>query len=413
VGGGVDEVAYSGSAKLIGSSTGSFSYASVSGEADNKAGTDYYSLQVNSETFATNTPYTGNKAATAMEQFLFLNDPGNSTGYILIQYWLNGYQGQYGSCPSTGPPGGGNWTVYSGNCYANSLAGAVASEPSTNLINMVMKGYANYNSADQAVFCSFYNGEEFCVAVAGTEQVLNLYKHWHHSEFNVFGYGYGSQANFNKGTSLTVVNSLQDQASNTIVPSCASAGYTTETNNLNLGSCSASSNGIIFPEFNGPVAQAYMTLSYVVIGGGTPSAPIFYYYAKGGAKTLTLTKKPKIVSVDAGTTWWVSPNPLSGSSSSQQWIADASTVTGIASNETVTFTFQHQYYLTMHAKGLGSVVPVSGWQNSGLTVTITAIPNSGHKFNSWTGTGLGCYKGTSNPATVTMNAAITETATFT
>jgi hypothetical protein len=66
----------------------------------------------------------------------------------------------------------------------------------------------------------------------------------------------------------------------------------------------------------------------------------------------------------------------------------------------------------MKTSGPGSVTPNSGWQNSGAKVTITATPNSGHKFKSWTGKGTGSYTGTKNPATLTMNSAITETANF-
>jgi hypothetical protein len=60
----------------------------------------------------------------------------------------------------------------------------------------------------------------------------------------------------------------------------------------------------------------------------------------------------------------------------------------------------------------GTVTPSSGWYNSGARVTIRATATSGHKFKSWTGTGTGSYTGTKNPAIITMNAAITETATF-
>jgi len=67
----------------------------------------------------------------------------------------------------------------------------------------------------------------------------------------------------------------------------------------------------------------------------------------------------------------------------------------------------------MKVSGPGTVKPGTGWQNSGAKVTITATPNSGHKFTKWTGVGTGSYTGTSASHTITMNAAITETATFT
>jgi hypothetical protein len=72
-----------------------------------------------------------------------------------------------------------------------------------------------------------------------------------------------------------------------------------------------------------------------------------------------------------------------------------------------------QYNLTMVSKGPGSTAPSSGSYDKGTKVTITAKPDSGHEFKSWTGTGAGSYTGPDPSHTITMNAAITETATFT
>ncbi|MBI4547791.1 MAG: putative Ig domain-containing protein, partial [Ignavibacteriae bacterium] len=75
--------------------------------------------------------------------------------------------------------------------------------------------------------------------------------------------------------------------------------------------------------------------------------------------------------------------------------------------------FTTQYFLTMIANTGGTVSPVSNWYNSGQVVSISATPSSGYSFSSWTGTGTGSYTGPNNPATVTMNSPITETANFT
>ena len=86
-------------------------------------------------------------------------------------------------------------------------------------------------------------------------------------------------------------------------------------------------------------------------------------------------------------------------------------------NKTYTATFTTQYYLTMaHGTG-GTVIPASGWKNSGATVSITATPTNNNQvsysFSGWTGGGAGSYSGTNNPASITMNGPITETASFT
>jgi hypothetical protein len=379
-------------------------------------GVNEFGLQVNSQFFpGVSTPYTGYKSGYefSWEQFVFANDPSGEYGtQIFIQYWLAGYESAYGSCPATPPPLGNGWYVYGGDCYANSASIPVPTQTASNLANLALTGLANVASNDENLFCVSGGG---CYAVALTDQVVDLYQYWLQSEFNVFGLGDGSQANFNAGTSITVANALKDQSGNVIVPSCVNAGYTGETNNLELGSCSSESSGeIVFSESNAASSTVTMTVSYSIVGGGTPTAPVFHYVLDGVSKSLTLKKTSKSVSVDAGSTWYVTPSTgiLKGSTSTQQWYANPSTLTGTASAGSMVFTFQRQYYLTMQVNGPGSVSQNSGWYDAGQKVPISATPNPGDTFTSWTGTGKGCYTGTSNPATVTMSSAITETANF-
>jgi hypothetical protein len=82
------------------------------------------------------------------------------------------------------------------------------------------------------------------------------------------------------------------------------------------------------------------------------------------------------------------------------------------SGTTYTANFPTQYYLTMSAGTGGTVNPSSGWYDSGVGVSISATPNSGYSLSGWTGNGSGSYSGVNNPASVTMNAPITETGNF-
>jgi len=77
-------------------------------------------------------------------------------------------------------------------------------------------------------------------------------------------------------------------------------------------------------------------------------------------------------------------------------------------SETISYSVS-AYYLTMSAGSGGTVTPTSEWVSSGSHVTITATPNSGYSFGSWSGSG---YSGSSVSATITMNSPITETASF-
>jgi Divergent InlB B-repeat domain/Beta-galactosidase len=86
-------------------------------------------------------------------------------------------------------------------------------------------------------------------------------------------------------------------------------------------------------------------------------------------------------------------------------------------NKTYTAIFTKQYYLTMsHGTG-GTVTPSNGWRTSGAVVSISATPISNssvsYNFSDWTGSGTGSYSGSNNPASITMNGPITETASFT
>jgi len=267
VGNGNDEVAKAPSGKLIGRSIGSFkSVTGLTSETDvcvgpppfctsGGEGSNSYSLQVNSQLFATNTAYTNDEPllcispsnVCAWEQFVLETSPGGFSG-IYIQYWLINYHSWYGDCPSTGPPGGSAWTATGGDCYANSAAAAVSSEPASKLAQLSLGAYANQNGAghDKVNFC--VSGS--CHVVVLTDQVLNLYKYWKDSEFNVIGFGDGSRAEFNSGTKITVVNTLKSPTDGLLKPSCVNTGYTGETNNLNLGSCSSGNTYIQFTESN-------------------------------------------------------------------------------------------------------------------------------------------------------------------
>jgi uncharacterized repeat protein (TIGR02543 family) len=70
-----------------------------------------------------------------------------------------------------------------------------------------------------------------------------------------------------------------------------------------------------------------------------------------------------------------------------------------------------QYSLTINTVGSGSVAlsPTGGTYDSGTAVTLTATPAIGFQFSGWSGD----LSGTTNPATITMNANKSVTATFT
>ena len=160
------------------------------------------------------------------------------------------------------------------------------------------------------------------------------------------------------------------------------------------------------------IPKATMTISYEIIGGGSPPAPSFNFIQGGLSKSYVLTGNHTPISVDAAGTWSVTPNPLAGSSS-ERWESNQP-LSGSASDISLVFVFYHQYYLSTQASPLagGSVSPGSEWLNSDEAVEIQATPAAGYNFFSWTGIGTDSYSGESNPVTITMNSPITETANF-
>jgi len=283
----------------IGSSTGSFpSVSGLTSEYDGGAtgcspaglqnkggvstfscgdgGANDFSLQINSQkAFITQSNYIQSAGgsifnAQGWEQFDFTNDPNGPHGAsIFISYWLINYN-ENGVCPGTPPPGGISWRAVGPNCFSNGPSMSVPSQTVSNLGALVFTASANYgNSGNDVVTICIGNK---CYKEAMPDQVLNLYKVWNQSEFNILGVQGGSQAVFNSGTTITVENTLKDQSGKQIVPSCYGGGTTGESNNLYLGACAVKDDSIVFPESNG--IQALVTGVASGSGSVSPNCPL-------------------------------------------------------------------------------------------------------------------------------------------
>ena len=85
------------------------------------------------------------------------------------------------------------------------------------------------------------------------------------------------------------------------------------------------------------------TVSYSISGGGTPTAPGFNFLFGGTAYTYTMTTTATGVFVDPGSAWSVSPNPLTGSGSTERWETNA-VISGTATTSiTVSPVYYNQY----------------------------------------------------------------------
>jgi hypothetical protein len=201
--------------------------------SESGAGTsNAYTLQLNSEFFPTTTCTGGQPGCQGWEQFVFYN-PVTSESLAFIQYWMLDYGDP---CPSGWAPGGGT------DCYRNSVYGVVVpTQTIAPLGQMTLTGVAPSGATDDSVTLSI--GTQL-YSLTGDAYFPDLAQHWGTSEFNVFGPGNSSQAQFNAGVTM-VVRTAAD--SGVAAPSCVEEGFTAETNNLTLMTVGAGQEDSAWP----------------------------------------------------------------------------------------------------------------------------------------------------------------------
>ena len=219
-------------------SQGDGSFPTVTGvRKETDSGSNVYSIQLNSQFFASPacSGAANPKNCLGWEQFVY----SSSSRAGFMQYWLINYGSR---CPS------GGWMSYSGDCYRNSAAVGIPQEAITLLSGLSLSGAAVSGGQDTLVFTT----PSRAYSTTGADTVVTLANYWNAAEFNVIGDGGGSEAKFNRGSSVTVNIALEDGSTN--APTCqAHDGTTGETNNLNLGPCTTaggSTPSVTFTELN-------------------------------------------------------------------------------------------------------------------------------------------------------------------
>jgi hypothetical protein len=169
-----------------------------------------------------------------------------------MQYWLINF----------GTPCPRGWNTFAPDCYKNSRAVSAPKQSITQLAHLKLSGSAVTSGTDTLIFTTEINA----YSTTGKDSGVDLATDWHASEFNIIGDGGGSEAVFNKGSSITVKIAVTDGS--TTKPTCGGrhAGTTGETNNLTLKSCTAtggSTPSIQFSESNG---KKFILLARVLRG---------------------------------------------------------------------------------------------------------------------------------------------------
>jgi hypothetical protein len=87
-------------------------------------------------------------------------------------------------------------------------------------------------------------------------------------------------------------------------------------------------------------------------------------------------------------------------------------VDGKDTNVTIVYVTQYQLIMSVTPANAGVASPGSGWYNAFSKVELSAFAGEYYSFNSWSGIGSGAYSGDAATPTVTMNAPVTELASF-
>lgn len=215
-----------------------------------------FGLQLNTESFnspACASSMTGN--CVAWQQFLYMID--KNAAWVLMEYWLLGYGSP---CPGTsgrpqvpGMPAGLKWISTGSDCMFDSYSMALKSENINDLAKLSLLASAD-NGANDSVVATGTDNSHFIYGVSLPDSILNLASAWGEAEFNVVGFVGGAQAVFNPHAAAIVRVNVQNGTANP--PGVLGAGFTGESNNLNLAGQRCSFGGnvphIIFGEASEP-----------------------------------------------------------------------------------------------------------------------------------------------------------------
>lgn len=166
--------------------------------------------------------------------------------------------------------------------------------------------------------------------------------------------------------------------------------------------------------------QYRVSLGYSIIGGGTPpNPPQFASTSLGSPAVIKVPGNATTSWFDAGSAYSFT-SVLNSSTSAERWSDAGGNGSGgapsvISSPDlSLSEAYTHQFYadFAVNDPRGGSVSQSSGWLEAGSSLHASAIPNSQWQFETWNGSGVGAFSGTSSVIDVTVKGPLTEVATF-
>jgi hypothetical protein len=222
-------------ASPISSATGSFPSITGLTSETNGGATNTYSLQLNSSYYVSPVCQgaTVPSQCRGWMQFVYSNNaPGDGT--VFMEIWLINYGA---NCPA-------GWGPYATDCYYNSNGVNVPNQTLAELADIRITGSAVAGGNDTAKITT----AKKAYAVTMPDSMIDLAGNWTVSEYNIFGDGGGSEAEFNPGTTIKVKVKVKDAGG--AAPACIVDGFTLESNNLGLNTCKSAGSAITFSESN-------------------------------------------------------------------------------------------------------------------------------------------------------------------
>ncbi len=256
--------------------------------------------------------------------------------------------------------GGGSVTVSLTYRTAPSLEGnmdvpALTSIPLTSIAKTIMALRASTASVPQQVLG--VSGERWATATASwvissPNQLPSPIAYYHQytatASYSIYGGGSPSPATFTShqyGALLSQPLTSSPQAiwvdngaswglSNPLLGSSSTERW--QTNSATSGTVTSS-----FSLTRTYFHQFLLTLSYLVTGGGTPTAPLFASTSFGAPTSTTPTSSPQGIWLDSGASWSIT-NPLASSGSTERWQTPDADSGTVASSFTLAPTYYHQ-----------------------------------------------------------------------
>jgi hypothetical protein len=240
-------------AGAINEAEGTFLSVATTGESDSVAGAESYSLQLNANTFYTTrceAAPAGASSCYGWQQFVY-----DSDGTLSIQYWLLDWGPKGATCPAQSSQCDSKYVYTDGwcpfeyygetDCALNSPSGSVATLTAAQLAQVSLTASLAGSHGNLLDGVTLTQPGAAAVSVTGSNEFPDLAGSWQQAEFNVFGAGNSSAANFNAGS--TFVIQLSTDTGIEAAPGCTYGSLTGETSNLSIVDTTVTATDSLYP----------------------------------------------------------------------------------------------------------------------------------------------------------------------